>query len=766
MSHRWFSVALLVASVILGSLLAPPASASVAPAIQPAANHAAILIDGDAGFTAANGVTGGSGTAADPYRIEGWTIDATQYIGLAVQNTRAHFVVRGITVNNGPTMGLAIWLSNVSHARVENSLFLGNLSGIQVWSGFGGVPEAVDDLAIVNNTFDVSWTEAITIAASNSTVSGNVIRMERFVSQGTYGLYALGRNLTVRNNRIVSPGYGMLVACTQGATVRGNVVSSALWALDLWQSGGVAVYGNDFLETGAGENLFENGVIDCGSFAPSGGNAWNTTYPFGGNFWSGYTGLDLCSGALQDVCTEGDGIGDSPFTLPSVQNPAVDRYPLMIPDHGRSLTYAYDLLGNATGGWGFSALSVSRPGPHLFAVFGAYAYLNLSASDDQSHEWFLDLNGNLAPDSNEPQSPVFVGSGVVLFVFTPLAVGSFTYRDAFYPATVWGNLTVLPAQGPSAFLTVTPSLGNVATVFTINASGSVNETGGVGGLSFRWDWTGDGLWDTGWGGEPIVTHVFSAGGWYAAVVQVRSTAGATDKYGVWVGVDDGTPVTHLAVNGTVGGAGWYRGPVTVCLSVGDLFGNAFAPMYRIDGTGWQEGTCFLLDSDGIHTIEYQTSDSTGHVEPLQSTVLKVDVTPPSLVIYPLDGPVHPGGATLRWNGLDRASGILSYSISIDQGDPISVGLATSFDLSLLEGNHTIRVLATDVAGNTGLAIESVTVVAAPSPLVPDLIIGMAAGGAAAIAGVAAFLEIQRRKRLRVPTERTRQPNPPSPPDNP
>lgn len=766
MSHTWFSAALVVAFVILGSFLTPPGSAADAPAIRPAANHAAISIDGDAGFTAANGVTGGSGTAADPYVIAGWTIDATQYIGLTIQNTRAHFIVRGITVDNGPTMGLAIWLSNVSHARVENSLFLGNLSGIQVWSGFGGVPEGVDDLAIVNNTFDLTWTEAITIAASNSTISGNVIRMERFVSQGTYGIYALGRNLTVENNRIVSPGYGVLVACTQGATVRRNVVSSALWALDLWQSGAVSVYQNDFLETGAGENLFENGVIDCGSFAPSGSNAWNATYPSGGNFWSGYAGVDQCSGALQDLCTEGDGIGDSPFTLPSVQDPAVDHYPLMIPDHGRSLTYAYDLVGNATGGWGFSAMSMGRPGPHLFAVFGAYIYFNLSGGDDQSHEWFLDLNNNVAPDPNEPQSPVFVGSGVVLFVFTPTAVGSFTYRDAFYPATVWGNLTVLPAQAPSAFLTVTPSLGNLTTVFTMNASESVNETGGVGGLSFRWDWTNDGLWDTGWSSDPVATHVYSQEGWYAAVVQVRSTAGATDRYGVRVGVDDSAPVTHLAVNGTLGGGGWYRGPVTIGLSAEDLFGNALPPMYRIDGADWHGGFSFVLNSDGTHTIEYHTSDSTGHVEPLQSTVVKVDVTPPSLVIYPLGWPVHPGGATLRWNGVDHASGILSYSVSIDQGDPVNVGLATRFDLSLLEGNHTIRVFATDVAGNTGLAIESVTVVAAPSPLVPDLILGLAVGGAAALVGVAAFLEIHRRKKLVAPTEQTRPPDPPSPPDNP
>ena len=38
--------------------------------------HDPIIIDGDEDFTSANGVTGGSGTEANPYVIEGWTIEA------------------------------------------------------------------------------------------------------------------------------------------------------------------------------------------------------------------------------------------------------------------------------------------------------------------------------------------------------------------------------------------------------------------------------------------------------------------------------------------------------------------------------------------------------------------------------------------------------------------------------------------------------------------------------------------------------------------
>src|SRR2546426_10672179 len=42
----------------------------------PLSTHPPISIEGDAGFTPANGVTGGTGTPSDPYIIEGWEINA------------------------------------------------------------------------------------------------------------------------------------------------------------------------------------------------------------------------------------------------------------------------------------------------------------------------------------------------------------------------------------------------------------------------------------------------------------------------------------------------------------------------------------------------------------------------------------------------------------------------------------------------------------------------------------------------------------------
>jgi hypothetical protein len=57
----------LVTLALLSFALVPLSGASLA-------SHTPIHISGNADFIASNGVTGGSGTANDPYVIEGWDI--------------------------------------------------------------------------------------------------------------------------------------------------------------------------------------------------------------------------------------------------------------------------------------------------------------------------------------------------------------------------------------------------------------------------------------------------------------------------------------------------------------------------------------------------------------------------------------------------------------------------------------------------------------------------------------------------------------------
>ncbi len=88
--------------------------------------------------------------------------------------------------------------------------------------------------------------------------------------------------------------------------------------------------------------------VDHNDFASSGFDAagstaylgtWNQPYPVGGNYWTGYAGVDRFSGPAQNV-PGSDGIGDTPYTIGS----ATDDYPLMVPWYAANLTFTEDGL--------------------------------------------------------------------------------------------------------------------------------------------------------------------------------------------------------------------------------------------------------------------------------------------------------------------------------------------------------------------------------------------------------------------------------------
>lgn len=74
------------------------------------------------------------------------------------------------------------------------------------------------------------------------------------------------------------------------------------------------MYNNEFIDN------IEYQAYDAGK------NIWNNSYPFGGNFWIDYNGIDQNSGPGQNIvgC---DGIGDIPYEIPGGKN--VDHYPLV-----------------------------------------------------------------------------------------------------------------------------------------------------------------------------------------------------------------------------------------------------------------------------------------------------------------------------------------------------------------------------------------------------------------------------------------------------
>ncbi len=80
--------------------------------------HEPIYIYGDGDFTIANGVMAGSGTADDPYVIEGWRIEAPNAdYGIYIDHTSAYFIIRDCVIERARIAG--IYLNSVRNGRID-----------------------------------------------------------------------------------------------------------------------------------------------------------------------------------------------------------------------------------------------------------------------------------------------------------------------------------------------------------------------------------------------------------------------------------------------------------------------------------------------------------------------------------------------------------------------------------------------------------------------------------------------------------------------
>lgn len=265
----------------------------------PLTPHAPIFIDGNAAFTPANGVTGGSGTTADPYTIAGWVINASAANGIEIRNTNSSLRIDSVEIRGGRPVNAGLFLENVTNAFLTNVTSLENTYGILVrdssnvtverstvshndFDGIAGTSSTIFEL-IQNNVTESGAYGIHLLATPFATVDRNTVSYSgRLVANGVdiflegslmpavsrndisalgnYGVYASGsQGVNFWGNRVANHSVGLYLESSNDATVMGNELRENVQAVSV-RSERAAIRWNEFTNNTNAVFIFESGT--------------------------------------------------------------------------------------------------------------------------------------------------------------------------------------------------------------------------------------------------------------------------------------------------------------------------------------------------------------------------------------------------------------------------------------------------------------------------------------------------------------------------
>ena len=294
--------------------------------------HVPILIEGNADFTSANGVTGGSGTESGPSVIDGWEISSFPLNGIEIRNADAYFTVSDCYVHHGGDMtSIGIYLYSCSNGTIGDCNSSSN--------GYTGIYLGVgsSNNTIVNNT---CWSNAYGIILSGSfdiTLANNTCLNNTEIGLALSGSYD---NTLIGNNCTGNADSGIDIWNSQNNVLSGNNCSSnGLWGVLLTYSNNNTVSDSNIslsnsygisISAEANGNLIWNNTFyhnngAGGTFDPEHAQAfddgminwWNSTDGYG-NRWYDWRGPDI---------SPIDGIVDSPYDINGSVG-SLDLYPI------------------------------------------------------------------------------------------------------------------------------------------------------------------------------------------------------------------------------------------------------------------------------------------------------------------------------------------------------------------------------------------------------------------------------------------------------
>jgi PKD repeat protein len=207
------------------------------------------------------------------------------------------------------------------------------------------------------------------------------------------------------------------------------------------------------------------------------------------------------------------------------------------------------------------------------------------------------------------------------------APGTYTVRLQVRQA--WPSLTDSTTRhvqvvntAPTAAFTVDPTTGDTSTTFQLDASASSDLEDPITALEVRWDYDGDGTYDSGWTTTKTANVGYPSPGTYVVRLQVRDTEGLTHSTTRQVTVQPPSPNAPPNASFTVSPTTGHTNTVFQFDASGST--DAEDPIsalqvrwdWQNDGifeTGWRTGKTVkhTFDAAGIHTVRMELRDTDG-----------------------------------------------------------------------------------------------------------------------------------------------------------
>jgi len=525
--------------------------------------------------------------------IEGWEIDASSGHGIEVRGTGAHFVVRGVRVHSGGPGFDGILLQSVSDASVSDSVMQYNANGVRLvdvrrvsvsrsnasLNNFDGISTAASsNVSIQANRVEYNGDGIYIESAHDVRVAGNEIALNR--QDGLFCYNAT--NVAVEANAVTRNGWaGLHVSTAASLVVSANSVSANSRAgISLESSTQVRVHGNTVfsnLANGMLVHATRDFVFSANVVSASGQTGVSieesrdldvtgnmvTGNRYAGIVLAGAERASLSGNSLtnnsngvsflfsRDVRIEGNNASHNEeygAYLADVETVVVARNRLAANEIGMGI----EGCGNVT----IDANEVrdGTYGLYLFRCTGVRAFHNTLESnvvpgmDDMGAENAWDdgypSGGNYWSDyagtdrcsgANQTDCPRADGIGDLPYVVDPTSVDRYPLMRTYGTAN----------REPTALFTVSPLDGDVSTVFAVDATYSADDKDLAATLEVRWDWEGDGVWDTAWSSTKIAEHRYASPGEYSIRLEVRDSDGLSSRAALRVSVRPVPPPPFL-----------------------------------------------------------------------------------------------------------------------------------------------------------------------------------------------------------------------------